>query len=169
MYVKRFRCREKRLNLIFICYYMSLSFKWNSFFAELFFGGTVGRALSLLDLSSSHELHVRSPLLKYWNATTGEYEWHERANRDDYVNLPFLPIKCFLKAKGSDPVRTWTSSIFALLSECACQELRDMATQAATWALDDIARQCENPKLSDDEVGGGEWFLAYMRQCHREV
>ena len=142
---------------------------WNSFFIELFFGGTVKRALSFLDLSQEGFLHIRSPLLKYWNATSGEYEWRERDSAEDNLATPLFPIKCFLKARGSQPVRTWSSEIFASLAECDCPELRNMAIRARQWAVDDITQQCDDPKQSDDEVGGGDWFLAYLRQCHREM
>ncbi|KAL7529947.1 hypothetical protein ACHAXR_005418 [Thalassiosira sp. AJA248-18] len=146
--------------------------KWDSFFTELFFGGTVDRALSMLELSSNTSrstLHIRSPIMKCWNAEIGEYEWHKRENEESDLTLPMLPIKSFLKARGSSPARTWSSMIFASLEEGDCQELRDMAIHIRQWVLGDIAKHCENPKLSDDEIGGGEWFLAYLRQCHREI
>ena len=44
-----------------------------------------------------------------------------------------------------------------------------MAIRVREWALDDIAKHSADPKLSDDDIGGGEWFLAYLRQCHREM
>jgi hypothetical protein len=44
-----------------------------------------------------------------------------------------------------------------------------MAIRVREWALDDIAKHAADPKLSDDDIGGGEWFLAYLRQCHREM
>merc|ERR1712216_886982 len=143
--------------------------KWNSFFVQLFFGGTVSDALSMLDLSSSNHLHIRSPIMKLWNAETGEYEWHRRENEEEDVTLLRLPIKSFLKARGSSPSRTWCSNIFASLLECECQEPRDMGVQIRQWALNDIAKQCDNPKSSDDEIGGGDWFIAYLRQCHRDI
>mmetsp|Transcript_20602 Transcript_20602/g.38909 ORF Transcript_20602/g.38909 Transcript_20602/m.38909 type:complete len:306 (+) Transcript_20602:1439-2356(+) len=143
--------------------------KWNSFFTELFFGGTCDRAISSLDLSSKEHLHIRSPIMKFWNVETGEYEWHKREDEEHDLSLPLFPIKCFLKAKGSVPARTWSSSIFAELMESDCQELRNMSIHARQWALNDIAQHCKNPKLSDDEIGGGDWFLAYLRQCHREM
>mmetsp|Transcript_17601 Transcript_17601/g.38112 ORF Transcript_17601/g.38112 Transcript_17601/m.38112 type:complete len:813 (+) Transcript_17601:1-2439(+) len=143
--------------------------KWDSFFTELFLGGQICRALSNLDLSNRENLHIRSPIMKFWNAETGEYEWHRREDEEYDISLPLLPVKCFLKARGSMAPRTWSSNIFAELLECDCQELRDMSVHARQWALTDIARHCENPKLSDDEIGGGEWFIAYLRQCHREI
>ena len=48
-------------------------------------------------------------------------------------------------------------------------DLVEIATHARQWALDDVAKHCENPKLSDDEIGGGDWFVSYLRQCHREM
>lgn len=103
---------------------------WNSFFSELFFGGTVDRAISLLDLSSDNRphLHVRSPIIKYWNRESGDYEWHKRENEETDLTLPFLPIKSFLKAKGSGPeIRTWSSNIFASLEKGDCPDMRELA------------------------------------------
>ena len=59
--------------------------------------------------------------------------------------------------------------MFALLKEGKCKDLHEMAADIRKWVLDDIVEHCANPKLSDDEIGGGEWFLAYLRQCHREM
>jgi hypothetical protein len=72
-------------------------------------------------------------------------------------------------ARGSNPVKTWSSNLFTTLLENDSQEIRDFACHVRDWALSDIAKHCDNPKLNDDEVGGGEWFLAYLRQCHREI
>jgi len=143
---------------------------WNAFFVKLFLGGRVDAALSMLNLSMSQYMHVRSPIMKCWNATHGEYEWHERENEEEDLTLSLLPVKCFLKARGSIPPRTWSSNIFASLAEkCHSRELRELADDARKWALEDIAKHCDNPKMSDDEIGGGEWFLAYLRQCHRDI
>ena len=146
---------------------------WNSFFVELFFGGTVAKALSMLDLStgsSRSSLHVRSSIITVWNEKTGEYELRKREDDgEEELSLTLLPIKSFLMARGSSPVKTWSSSLFTTLLENDSQELRDFACHVRDWALNDIARHCDNPKLNDDEVGGGEWFLAYLRQCHREI
>jgi hypothetical protein len=146
---------------------------WNSFFVELFFGGTVAKALSMLDLSTSRSrssLHVRSPIIKAWNEKTGEYELRKREDDgEEELSLTLLPIKSFLMARGSNPVKTWSSNLFTTLLGNDCQELRDFACQVRDWALNDITKHCDNPKMNDDEVGGGEWFLAYLRQCHREI
>ena len=144
---------------------------WNSFFMELFLGGTVERALSMLDLTSDNRpyLHIRSPITKSWNAQSGEYEWGKRENEESDLTLPLFPIKSFLKSRGSIPGRTWSSQIFFSLEQSGCQEMIDVAKHASEWVLADIAKHCDNPKLSDDEIGGGEWFLAYLRQCHREI
>ena len=144
---------------------------WNSFFAELFLGGTVERALSMLELENNGpHLHTRSPIMKFWNTETGEYELHRRCNEENDLTLPLLPINSFLKAKGSSPARTWTSHIFASLLECGCHdELKDMAAHIKEWTLSNIAKQCNNPKQADNEIGGGEWFMAYLRECHRDI
>lgn len=144
---------------------------WNSFFVELFFGGTVAQALSMLDLSGSRSsLHVRSPIIKVWNEKTGADELRKREDDgEEALSLTLLPIKAFLMARGSCPVKTWSSNLFTTLLENDCQELRYFACHARDWALNDITKHCDNPKLNDDEVGGGEWFLSYLRQCHRQI
>ena len=144
---------------------------WNSFYGELFFGGTVDQAISMLDLASNSGpyLHTRSPIMKFWNVKTGSYSWHKRDNEENDLTLPLLPINSFLKARGSNPPRTWSSNIFASLMESEDQGLRDMATHVRDWTLNNIAKQCSDPKLADDEIGGGEWFIAYLRQCHRDI
>ena len=107
--------------------------------------------------------------MKCWNVDSGEYEWHKRENEEHDLTLPMFPIKLFLKSRGSSPAMTWSSSIFASLAKCENQELRDMANRTREWALADIASHCDNPKQCDDDIGGGEWFLAYLRQCHRDM
>ena len=92
--------------------------KWTEFFCNLFLGGSIIEALSVIDISERKRpyLHVRSPIMKSWNATTGEYEWHKRSNEECDLTFPMLPVKCFLKAKGTNPARTWSSNLFALRS-----------------------------------------------------
>eukprot|EP00957_Ditylum_brightwellii_P169635 12911889-Ditylum_brightwellii.AAC.1 len=40
---------------------------------------------------------------------------------------------------------------------------------AKSWALEDIKRHLDDPKGSDSEHGGGEWFLAWLRSAHRDI
>jgi len=159
---------------------------WETFFASLFFGGTVVEALSALDLRPNRRpyLHIRSPILKDWNPKTGEYEWSRRNDDEMDVTSPFLPVGCHLKAAGSDPPRTWSSQIYADLSSSGDSggggggggkgggpgpSPAEVALSAREWALEEIRRHSLDPKGTDDEHGGGEWFLAYLRAVHRDV
>lgn len=145
--------------------------KWHQFFSCLFLGGSVSEALSVIDMSESKRsyLHVRSPIMKAWNGATGEYEWHKRSNEEHDLTFPMLPVKCFLKARGSNPARTWSSHLFALLEQDGSEELRELAVAAREWVLGDIKTHCTDPKHSDDEIGGGEWFLSYLREAFRDI
>jgi len=144
---------------------------WNAFFFELFFGGTISDALSMLDLSSinGQYLHTRSPIMKFWNANTGEYEFHKRSNEENDLTLPMFPIQACLKAQGSEPSRTWCSNIFAGLLNSDCKDLNDIARDIKKWLGASITYQCKDPKEADNEIGGGDWFLAYLRECHRDI
>jgi len=145
--------------------------KFREFFSLMFLGDTVDSALSVLDLSESKRsfLHVRSPIMKVFNMETGEYEWHKRNDEEHDLTLPIFPIKCFLKARGSIPPRTWSSQLFHSLQDDEESDLSDLANAAREWVLNDCEKQCRDPKNADDEIGGGEWFLAYLREVHRDI
>jgi len=66
---------------------------WDTFFRELFFGGSVDSAFSMLDLSQDNLqfIHLRSPILKHWNIGKGDYEWHERNDTEYDLTMPILP------------------------------------------------------------------------------
>lgn len=144
---------------------------FREFFTRMFLGGTVDSALSVLDLSKNKRsyLHVRSPIMKAWNIDTGEYEWHKRNDEEHDLTFPIFPINIFLKAKNSDPPRTWSSQLFHSLQEDGESDLGNLANSAREWILNDCERQCFDPKHADDEIGGGEWFLAYLREVHRDI
>ena len=145
--------------------------KFREFFSHMFLGGTVDSALSILDLSENKRpyLHVRSPIMKCFNMETGEYEWHKRNDEEHDLTFPIFPIKCFLKARGSSPPRTWSSQLFHSLQDDERSDLGDLANAAREWVLNDCENQCMDPKNADDEIGGGEWFLAYLREVHRDI
>ena len=139
---------------------------WNAFFNELFFGGEIESALSMLDLTE-HTLpysHLRSPILQHWN---GEgYSWKERNDDECEITMPLFPFKRHLKAKNSPT--TWTSQLYSSIMESEDAVLRELATSCKGMIMEDIRRQSMDPKNADDEFGG-DWFLAYLRQCHRDV
>ena len=139
---------------------------WHSFFVELFFGGKIETALSMLDLTENTlpYSHLRSPILRHWN---GEgYSWKERNDDECEITMPLFPFKRHLRAKGSPT--TWTSQLFSSIMESEDAVLRELATSIKNMILENIRRQSMDPKRADDEFGG-DWFLAYLRQCHRDV
>lgn len=139
---------------------------WDSFFVELFFGGKIETALSMLDLTERTlpYSHLRSPILQHWD---GEgYSWKERNDDECEITMPLFPFKRHLKAKGSPT--TWTSQLFSAIMESEDAVLRELATSSKNMILEHIQRQSMDPKRADDEFGG-DWFLAYLRECHRDV
>ena len=144
---------------------------WKSFFTALFFGGTIPEALGMLNLRdeiSRKSVHVRSPILKHWDAQSNAYVWKERDEEECYITCPFFPFAFHLVAKGSSPPRTWSSQLFAKLHD-ADESRRRVALVMKEWIIDSIHRNMEDPKASDDKECGGEWFAAYLRAAHREI
>lgn len=93
-----------------------------------------------------------------------------RKDNDDHnLSFPMLPVKAFLKAKGSQPPKTWSSNLYSKLQEDDRQEWNNFALRTQEWILEDIKKHCLDPKLSDDGIGGGDWFMSYLREAHREM
>jgi len=145
---------------------------WEQFFTNLFFGGTIPDALGLLKLNKNHKqfVHVRSPIQKVWNVKNKEYKWKERDDEEGNVTFPYFPFNCFLKAKGSEPSRTWSSNLYSkLIEEHKDPNCIALATSAKKWTLEAIQSHLDDPKKSDDTEGGGEWFLSFLRANHRII
>ena len=85
------------------------------------------------------------------------------------VTSPFFPAAYHLIARGSEPARTWSSGIYANLEGNGRPECADFARLTREWALEAVRGHAADPKGADDEHGGGEWFLAYLRAVHREI
>jgi len=150
---------------------------WEAFFTDLFFGGTIPDALNRLNLretKSRGHVHVRSPFLQQWNVESNSYEWKER-DEEDYITCPYFPFAFHLVAKGSSPPRTWSSQLFDNLHEFRDREghqqanRRKVALLIKSFVLDSIRRHMRDPKSSDDQECGGEWFVGFLRAVHREI
>lgn len=137
---------------------------WDSFMKALFFGGTIPEALASLDLSKEARAcsWVRSPIC------LNEAGVMTRRNDSDSISFRHLPISCYLKAKGSEPPRTWLSALHAGLAS-RTEKAAALASVARQWALDAIEHFAKDPKGNDDQENGGEWFVAWLRAAHREI
>lgn len=146
---------------------------WDEFFTSLFFGGTVSGAISLLKLDKTYKkfIHVRSPVQKDLDSISGQYKLRRRHDNEGNVTFPFFPFNCFLKAKGSNPSRTWSSQLFHKLTRDSGEDKScvDLAYSARKWILESIHACSNDPKNADDKEGGGEWFLAFLRANYREI
>merc|ERR1712224_300812 len=91
-----------------------------------------------------------------------------RKNDGEMIDVPYLPVQCYLKARASDPPRTWTSALFAGFRARGGEAAR-LAEDARDWALKSIRHLAADPKGHDDPETGGEYFAAWLREVHREI
>lgn len=138
---------------------------WKKFFLTLFLGGTIPDALDLLDLSPEAKscAWVRSPV-----QVDGRGNIKRRNQEANMCEFPHLPLGCFVKAKGSDPPRTWLSALDARLAARG-GEFAELVASAKSRVLEQIAYIAEDPKGHDDQENGGEWFVAFLREVHRNI
>jgi hypothetical protein len=156
---------------------------WEKFFTHLFLGGTIPDALAVLNLGDAEKrasVHVRSPILKAWNAEESCFDYQRRDDKEHYISYPFFPYIFHLVAKDSSPPRTWSSQLFVTLQEqeeqavaaaaaSASRSTSGVAAEAKNWFLETVRRHSDDPKGSDDIHGGGEWFEAFLRAAHRDI
>ena len=156
--------------------------KWESFFTELFFGGTIAEALANVDLQNEKEhLYVRSPIQKTWDPDAAVYAYEARDDGEHYITQPFFPFIFYLSSNIGGKSRAWSSELYASLcnqSPASLQQLSDtdlqgspklMAMSAREWILSRIQQHARDPKSADDPLCGGEWFEAYLKTMHREI
>jgi hypothetical protein len=145
-------------------------FNWEQFFPKLFFGGTISDAMQYLDLPSRGDhAYVRSPILKEWDAQSNTYIWKKRPECYEHISFPFFPYAFHLKAKGSNPPRTWSSQLHNNLLVSDDNRQRSFAEKVTEWTLRRIRYVSQDPKLHDDLKTGGDWFGGYLRAAHREI
>ena len=82
------------------------------------------------------------------------------------VPVKAAPLTQFLKARGSLPARTWTSGQAELLRSLAGPEGAAFVDAVRSWYLTATKRLLADPKGEDTE---GNFFLAWLRECHREI
>lgn len=79
------------------------------------------------------------------------------------IPVKAAPINCFLKASGSQPPRTWVSGLAEHVRSAGAEEVV-RAARDAFWA--DVEKLLGNPKDVDKE---GDYFEAWLRECHPEI
>ena len=142
---------------------------WEHFFTDLFLGGTIPDALSLLDLEQSKDhIYVRSPIIKVWNKDTSAHDYRHRDDGEHYITYPYFPFIFYMFARGSSPPRTWSSNLFAKVCTHG-EEAERIALATRQWTLDRIKQSYADPKGSDDPECGGEWFEAFLYAVHRDI
>lgn len=141
---------------------------WDQFFSNLFLGGTIPDALSLLQLQNNDNkeyLYVRSPILQLNNP---QQQYGHRDDGQHYITYPFFPFLFYLCAKqDKSPPRTWSSNLYAKL--CNGDASKRIAMAARDWTLQKIRRSSMDPKGADDPDCGGEWFEGYLHAVHRDI
>ncbi|CAJ1418079.1 unnamed protein product [Effrenium voratum] len=73
------------------------------------------------------------------------------------------PVDRFLKAKGFDKPRSWTSAIAERLRQ---RGLGDLADAAQSWYISEVLNMLQDPKHEDQE---GDYFMAFLREAYREI
>lgn len=168
--------------------------KFKDFMMELFFGGTIGSALSMIGLSlkdtqndmdhRKQHLYIRSPIQiknsddnKEDDNNNNNALYKLRQEDEENVTFPYLPIHGFITTKANhssaDNHRTWSSHLYnSVLKQEGAAGNKSMAQNVKKYIVESYIDKClENPKQGDMKCfqGGGEWFLAYLRAAHRDV
>lgn len=86
-----------------------------------------------------------------------------RRPADGLVPVPRAPLERFLKAKGHEPLRTWLSGLAERLRLSGAAELM---AKAEEWYFEAVEELLADPKVKDAE---GDYFMAWLRECHREA
>jgi len=134
--------------------------KLRSFFDLLFFG-TIPEAVAELRLGAEERpfSRIRSLAFRPENGAALLRRPPERP----CIPVKAAPLDSFLKARGSEPPRTWVSGLAESLKMAGVEEVV-VAARAAFWV--DLERLLANPKDNDKE---GDYFEAFLRECHPEI
>ncbi|CAK9069719.1 unnamed protein product [Durusdinium trenchii] len=130
-----------------------------AFFKDLVFG-TVPEAMSRLRLEG--ELRSMACLRSLVYREAGGKLWR-RPNDGGLVPVRRAPLERYLKAKGSQPPRTWISG---LAEQLRSKGAVDFVQRAEDWYFRSVDELLADPKAADAD---GDYFIAWLRECHREV
>eukprot|EP00913_Durusdinium_trenchii_P018126 g17031.t1 len=90
-----------------------------------------------------------------------------RPNDGGLVPVRRAPLERYLKAKGSQPPRTWISGLAEQLrSKGAVDFVQRAEEMAGDWYFRSVDELLADPKAADAD---GDYFIAWLRECHREV
>eukprot|EP00434_Breviolum_minutum_P008953 symbB.v1.2.007888.t1/scaffold489.1/size197246/6 len=132
-----------------------------SFFRSLVFG-TVPEAISKLSLEGERRSMTCLRSLTYREADGTLWQ---RPYDDGLVQVRWAPLGGYLKAKGSDPPRTWISGLAETLRQ-RHPKAELLLRNAEDWYFHSVQELLADPKGADAD---GDYFLAWLRECHREV
>jgi len=134
-----------------------------AFFEALYFG-SVDEALNILNITRKKAplTCLRSLLYQVGEAT------YRRPSDHGLVPVRHAPRHCFLKARGTDPPRTWTSALQPRLLQSAKNhpDTKKLVQEARTWYRRSVQYLLQDPKNADET---GDYFAAYLRAAHRDV
>ncbi|CAL1128114.1 unnamed protein product [Cladocopium goreaui] len=129
------------------------------FFRSLLFG-TVPEAIVKLHLEGERRSMACLRSLTYREASGTLWR---RPGDGGLVPVRRAPLHGYLKAKGSDPPRTWISGLAQGLQQQGAEAL---VHQAEDWYFRSVEELLADPKGADAD---GDYFMAWLRECHREV
>jgi len=130
------------------------------FFDTLYFE-TVPEALKLVTLNDSTRPLACLRSLAY--VPPGGTAPLRRPSARRKVPVRSAPVDRYLKARGSQPPRTWVSGLAEQVRAAGAEE---EVAAARAWYLSSVEALLSDPKEGDTE---GDYFAAYLRACHREI
>ncbi|OLQ10319.1 hypothetical protein AK812_SmicGene5993 [Symbiodinium microadriaticum] len=130
------------------------------FFQHLYCG-KVSDAFAMLrqDGGARSCLRVRSAL----HLRPDQKSYKRRQDVRRLIPVHCAPVDRFLKARNSDPPRTWISDLAEQVKKGGAE---DVVRAAQSWYLRSVEAFLSNPKAQDVE---GDYFVAWLRECHREI
>eukprot|EP00930_Biecheleria_cincta_P061663 TRINITY_DN4722_c0_g1_i1.p1 TRINITY_DN4722_c0_g1~~TRINITY_DN4722_c0_g1_i1.p1 ORF type:complete len:797 (+),score=134.14 TRINITY_DN4722_c0_g1_i1:186-2576(+) len=136
------------------------------FFQDLYFGTVPSAVARLKTGSESLSLtRVRSMIQRLPQDPREKHPAiiRHRVGVKHLIPVLAAPVDCYLKARGSNPPRTWISGMVQRLESAGA---RDLVAAARYWYMDGVERLLQDPKYGDKS---GEYFRAFLRECHREI
>jgi len=133
---------------------------WEFFYALYF--RTIPEAVAVLSLTPETRPLAQVRSLAYRPPGENAKLFRRPAVRSK-IPVRTAPLDRYLKARGSDPPRTWTSALAARLREGGCA---DLVADAERWIRESVTCLLVDPKEADTE---GDYFAAWLRACHRDI
>lgn len=133
----------------------------SDFFTELYFG-TVPTAISHLgpmDDNARSLTYIRSRA----HRPAPHKALTRRPDDDHIVPVKFAPIDKYLKARGSNPPRTWVSGLAATVRAGGGEEV---VNSVQSWYKRSVSKLLANPKDGDSS---GDYFISHLREAYPEI